>query len=40
MSEKIRNPKRRCKICGAHCEKQMRYYKGCAQALKSGKEGK
>ena len=31
MSGKIRNPARRCKICGGKCKKQMRYCKLCAK---------
>ena len=31
MSGKIRNPARRCKICGGKCEKRMRYCKPCAK---------
>lgn len=31
MSGKIRNPTRRCKICGGKCNKQMRYCKLCAK---------
>ena len=34
MSGKIRNPERRCKICGGKCEKQMRYCKLCAKERK------
>jgi predicted amidophosphoribosyltransferase len=34
MSGKIRNPERRCKICGNKCEKVMRYCKACARAIK------
>ena len=34
MSGKIRNPERRCKICGNKCEKQMRYCKLCAREVK------
>ena len=29
VSGKIRNPARRCKICGGKCKKQMRYCKLC-----------
>lgn len=39
MSGKVRNPERRCKICGARCEKQMRYCKACAKKRKKEKEG-
>ena len=35
MSGKIRNPERRCKICGNKCEKQMRYCKLCARERKN-----
>ena len=31
MSGKIRNPARRCKICGGKCKKRMRYCKLCAK---------
>ena len=34
MSGKIRNPERRCKICGNRCEKRMRYCKLCAREVK------
>ena len=34
MSGKIRNPERRCKICGNRCEKRMRYCKLCARDVK------
>ena len=34
MSGKIRNPERRCKICGNKCEKQMRYCKLCVREVK------
>lgn len=35
MSGKIRNPERRCKICGGKCGKQMRYCKLCARERKA-----
>lgn len=35
MSGKVRNPARRCRICGARCEKQMRYCKLCARERKA-----
>ena len=35
MSGKIRNPERRCKICGNKCEKRMRYCKLCAREVKN-----
>ena len=38
MSGKIRNPERRCKICGNKCEKQMRYCKLCAREVKEIRE--
>jgi hypothetical protein len=38
MSGKIRNPERRCKICGGKCNKQMRYCKLCAKERKAAKE--
>ena len=31
MSGKIRNPARRCKICGGKCKRRMRYCKLCAK---------
>ena len=31
---KVKNPKRRCRICGNKCEKQMRYCKLCAREVK------
>lgn len=31
MSGKIRNPARRCKICGGKCKKQFRYCKLCTK---------
>ena len=31
---KVKNPKRRCRICGNKCEKQMRYCKLCARERK------
>ena len=33
---KVKNPKRRCRICGNKCEKQMRYCKLCARERKRG----
>ena len=39
MSGKIRNPARRCKICGGKCEKQMRYCKLCAREVKEIRKG-
>ena len=38
MSGKIRNPERRCKICGNKCEKRMRYCKLCAREVKEIRE--
>lgn len=38
MSGKIRNPTRRCKICGGKCKKQWRYCKLCYAERKKGKE--
>lgn len=35
MSGKVRNPSRRCKICGAKCEKRMRYCTACATQRKA-----
>ena len=31
MSGRIRNPARRCKICGGKCKRRMRYCKLCAK---------
>ena len=31
MSGKIRNPARRCKICGGKCKRRLRYCKLCAK---------
>ena len=31
MSGKVRNPARRCKICGGKCKKQFRYCKLCTK---------
>lgn len=37
---KVKNPERRCRICGAKCEKVMRYCKRCAREVKEiRKEG-
>ena len=30
----VKNPERRCRICGAKCEKVMRYCKRCAADLR------
>lgn len=38
MSGRARNPERRCKICGAKCEKRMRYCKLCAREVKEIRE--
>lgn len=35
---KVKNPKRRCRICGNKCEKQMRYCKLCAREVKEIRE--
>ena len=35
---KIKNPRRRCRICGNRCEKVMRYCKACARAIKEDRE--
>lgn len=37
MSGKIRNPERKCKMCGAKCEKQMRYCVACAIQRKAAR---
>ena len=39
MSGKIKNPSRRCRICGGKCKKVMRYCKLCAKERKAAKEG-
>ena len=39
MSGKIRNPERKCKMCGARCEKQMRYCVACAIQRKAARVG-
>ena len=31
---KVKNPERKCRICGNKCEKQMRYCKLCAREVK------
>ena len=31
---KVKNPERKCRICGNRCEKQMRYCKLCARERK------
>lgn len=31
---RIKNPQRRCRICGGKCKKQMRYCKLCAREIK------
>ena len=36
MSGKIRNPTRRCKICGGKCKRQWRYCELCAKERKRG----
>lgn len=38
MSGKIRNPGRRCKICGNKCERTMRYCKLCAREIKEDRQ--
>lgn len=40
MSGKIRNPTRRCKICGAECSKRMRYCVACAIQRKAARVGR
>ena len=37
MIGKVKNPAGRCRICGAKCEKQMRYCKLCARERKAAK---
>ena len=39
MSGKIRNPERKCKICGGKCERTMRYCKLCAREVKEIRKG-
>lgn len=36
---RVKNPSRRCRICGGKCEKVMRYCKLCAKERKAAKEG-
>lgn len=36
---KVKNPSRRCRICGNKCEKQMRYCKLCAKERKAARVG-
>lgn len=38
MSGKIRNPEKRCRICGGKCEKRMRYCRACAREVKEIRE--
>ena len=35
---KIKNRERKCRICGARCEKLMRYCKACARVRKAAKD--
>lgn len=35
---KVKNPERKCRICGNKCEKQMRYCKLCAREVKEIRE--
>lgn len=37
MSGRTRNTERRCKMCGARCEKVMRYCKKCARERKANR---
>lgn len=37
---KVKNPQRRCRICGNRCEKQMRYCKLCAKERRAAKVAK
>lgn len=39
MSGKIRNPAQHCKICGAKCNKRMRYCVACAIQRKAARGG-
>ena len=39
MSGKIRNPERRCKLCGGKCNKRMRYCVACAIQRKAARVG-
>ena len=36
---KIKNPERRCRICGGKCKRVMRYCKLCAREVKEIREG-
>ena len=36
---RVKNKARRCRICGAKCEKVMRYCKRCAREVKEIREG-
>lgn len=36
---KVKNPQRRCRICGNKCEKRMRYCKLCARERKAARVG-
>lgn len=35
---KVKNPSRKCRICGAKCEKQMRFCKLCAREIKEDRQ--
>ena len=35
---KVKNPERKCRVCGNRCEKQMRYCKLCAREVKEIRE--
>ena len=34
---RVKNPNRRCRICGGKCEKRMRYCKLCAREVKENR---
>lgn len=34
MKGKVINPARKCRICGAECEKTVRYCRACAREVK------
>lgn len=38
MKGKVKNPARKCRICGGECEKTMRYCKACAREVKEIRE--
>ena len=38
MKGKVINPARKCRICGAECEKTVRYCRDCAREVKEIRE--